>query len=247
MKIVGVIPARYASTRFPGKPLADIHGKPMVWWVYNQVKKASKLDEIYVAIDDERVAEICKKYNMNFKMTSPSHKTSTERVNEVASLVDATVYVCVNGDEPLIDPRVIDAIIPSSVDEFFAANLMTEIKSPVEVVDNTNIKVVTDDFFNAIFMSRSPIPYPRANMDYTYYKHIGVLAYTKEALNFFASTPKGKNELVEDINELRFIEYGKNLKMIEVETEVLSVDTPKDLEYVCEKIKLEAGGVNYDF
>ena len=165
-KIVGVIPARYASTRFPGKPLANIHGKPMIWWVYNQVKKASKIDEIYVAIDDERIAKVCKKHHINFQVTSPNHKTSTERVNEIASLVEGTVYVCVNGDEPLIDPKVIDAIVPASLDGFFAANIMTEIKNPVEVVDNTNIKVVTDESSNAIFMSRSPIPYPRANMNF---------------------------------------------------------------------------------
>ena len=236
-KTIAVIPARYASTRFPGKPLADIHGKPMIWWVYNQVIKASKIDDVYVAIDDDRVAEVCDKYGINFKMTSPSHNTSTERVNEIASLVEASVYVCINGDEPLIDPKVIDAIVPDSLDGFFVANLMTEIKNTVEVVDNTNIKVVTDDCSNAIFMSRSPIPYPRANMDFKYYKHIGVLAYTKEALEFFANSPKGKNELAEDINELRFMEYGKSLKMIEVETEILSVDTPKDLEYVRDKIK----------
>jgi len=236
-KTIAVIPARYGSTRYPGKPLADIHGKPMIWWVYNQVKKASKIDAIYVAIDDERVAEMCKKYHINFKMTSSNHKTSTERVNEIASLVEATVYVCINGDEPLIDPKVIDAIVPGSLEGFFAANLMTEITNPVEVIDNTNIKVVTDGFSNAIFMSRSPIPYPRSNMNFRYYKHIGVLAYTKEALNFFTSTPRGKNEIAEDINELRFMEYGRNLKMIVVNTEVLSVDTPKDLEYVREKIK----------
>ena len=238
MKIIAVIPARYGSTRFPGKPLADIHGKPMIWWVYNQVKKVTKINEVYVAIDDERVEEVCKNYHINYVMTSSNHKTSTERVNEVAGLVPADVYICINGDEPLIDPNVIERIIPDNLETFYASNLMTEIKNPVEVVDNTNIKVVTDSKDIALFMSRNPIPYPRSSINFTYYKHIGVLAYTKEALEFFSNTPKSKNELAEDINELRFIEYGKSLKMINVSTEALSVDTPKDLEFVRKCIKV---------
>jgi len=232
MKTVGVIPARYASTRFPGKPLVDICGKPMIWWVYSQVKKAEGFDEVYVATDDTRIADICSEYNMKFVMTSEHHGTSTERLWEVAGKIDADVYVCINGDEPLISPRIIEAIIPSSTEDFFAANLMSVIHDPVEVVDNTNIKVVTDSRGCALFMSRSPIPHPKASINYTYRKHLGVLAYTKEALEFFASTPKGANELIEDINELRFIEHNKPLRMIEVESESLSVDTPKDLEKV---------------
>ena len=234
MKIIGVIPARYASTRFPGKPLADIHGKPMIWWVYNQVKKVSGLSEVYIATDDKRIADVCEQRNMSFVMTNPDCNTSTERVYEVSRSIDSDIYICVNGDEPLIDPNVIAEILPNSLDGFYAANLMTAIKNPVEVVDTTNIKVAVDVFGNAVFMSRSPIPYPKAGMNFVYRKHIGVLAYCKEALKFFAETPKGQNENIEDINELRFIENGKKLRMIEVDTEILSVDNKKDLEYVCD-------------
>jgi 3-deoxy-manno-octulosonate cytidylyltransferase (CMP-KDO synthetase) len=232
MKIVGVIPARYASTRFPGKPLVDICGKPMIWWVYCQVKKVHELTDIFVATDDESIASVCKQYAIPVVMTSLNCKTSTERVYEVALTVDADVYVCINGDEPLIEPEVIAAIIPHSLDNFYASNLMTNVTNPVEVVDNTNIKVVTDKYEHALFMSRSPIPYPKAGMNFEYRKHLGVLAYTKEALRFFINTPKGKNENIEDINELRFIENNKSLCMVEVNTGSLSVDTPKDLEYV---------------
>lgn len=158
--------------------------------------------------------------------------TSTQRVWEAAQSLEGDVYVCVNGDEPLIDPQVIDQVVPSSAEGFFAANLMAPILSPVEAVDETNIKVVADETGRALFFSRSPIPHPKASVDYQFYKHLGVLAYTKEALAFFDSAPRGPLEAVEDINELRFIEHGKRLQMIPVQAKSLSVDTPKDLEYV---------------
>jgi 3-deoxy-manno-octulosonate cytidylyltransferase (CMP-KDO synthetase) len=234
MKIIGVIPARYKSTRFEGKPLADICGKPMIWWVYQQVRKAEKINEIYVATDDTRIMEVCERYSIKCCMTDNGHETSTERVNEVAHRVASDLYVCINGDEPLINPSIIDAIVPLKKPEndFFVANLMTRIKDPVEAIDSTNIKIVTDFENNALFMSRSPVPYPKSSISYQLYKHLGVLIYNIEALEFFADTPKGYNETVEDINELRFIEHGKKIKMIEVEAETLSVDTPKDLEKV---------------
>lgn len=234
MRVVAVIPARYQSSRFPGKPLADLCGYPLVWWVYRQVKKVTEIDEVYVATDDERIAKTCEKYAMHFVMTRNDHGTSTERVYEVAQKIPADYYVVINGDEPLIDPNIIRAIIPAGKqdDDFFVSNLMTEIKSPVEAVDFTNIKVVTDCDNNALFMSRSPIPYPKASIEYKYYKHVGVLIYDINALKFFATTPKGYNEKIEDVNELRFIEHGKKLKMVEVSANSLSVDTPKDLEHV---------------
>ena len=234
MHVIAVIPARYQSSRFPGKPLADLCGKPMLWWVYNQVKKAEKLDEVYVATDDERIFDMCEANGMNVVMTRAEHGTSTERVNEVADKVSADLYVVVNGDEPLIDPNIINAIVPNEKpkEDFFVSNLMTEIARASEVVDFTNIKVVTDEESNALFMSRNPIPYPKASIEFKYYKHVGVLIYNKAALEFFATTPKGYNEKIEDVNELRFIEHGKKLKMVEVVAHSLSVDTPKDLEFV---------------
>ena len=172
MRVVAIIPARYHSSRFPGKPLADLCGKPMIWWVYNQVKKVSEIDEVYVATDDKRIEEVCNKQRINVVMTRDDHGTSTERVNEVAHKVDADLYIVINGDEPLIDPEIIRAIIPTDemTPDFYVSNLMTEILRPSEVVDFTNIKVVTDEEENALFMSRSPIPYPKASIEYKYYK-----------------------------------------------------------------------------
>lgn len=243
MHTVAIIPARYNSSRFKGKPLADICSRPMIWWVYNQVKKSNKINEVYVATDNDTIKEVCQQYNIPCLMTSPNHKTSTQRIYEAAKNIKADIYICINGDEPLIDPKIIEQIIPDNMDSFFASNLMTKIHSPVQVIDDTNIKVVTDDQNNALFMSRSPIPHPKSSINFDYYKHLGVLAYSMDALKFFDATPKGKIEEIEDINELRFIEHGKKLKMIPVEAHTLSVDTPKDLEYVkgIIKSKLESG------
>lgn len=235
MKVIAIIPARYASTRFPAKPLADIHGKPMVWWVYNQVKKTKGLADVMVAIDSPEIKQVCEELGLNYIYTSSDHITSTERLNEVASKIDADYYICINGDEPLIDPEVIEKIIPSAPvndSEPFVANLMAEIKNPVEVIDNTNIKVVVNSKSEALFFSRSPIPHPKSSLDFSYFKHLGVLCYNKKALQFFSETPKGPVEKIEDVNELRFIENNIRLHMIPVETRTLSVDTPKDLEYV---------------
>lgn len=235
MKVIAVIPARYNSSRFPGKPLEFIQDKPMIAWVYGQVMQVKGIDDVYVATDDERIETVCKSYGMQVVMTRDDHTSSTTRVFEVSEQIDADLYVVINGDEPLIDPRMIEKIIPKEqpkTNGVFVANLMTKIKNPVEVVDFTNIKVVTDVNHNAMFFSRSPIPYPKNSMQYDYYKHVGVLIYNKEALAFFANTKKGPYETIEDVNEIRFIENGEQIKMIEVESESLSVDTKKDLEKV---------------
>lgn len=235
MKVVAVIPARYGSSRFEGKPLAEIGGVPMIAWVYHRVKRAAGVAEVYVATDDERIARACEVHGIGYVMTSSAHGTSTERLAEVASKVEADLYLCVNGDEPLIDPAVCEAIIPKDVpaDEIYVANLATKISSPAEVIDATNIKVVFSTSGHAQFMSRSPIPYPKSSLDFDYYKHVGVLIYNRAALDFFAATPRGGNEKVEDVNELRFIEHGVPLRMIIVEPgRGLSVDTPKDLERI---------------
>lgn len=232
MNTVAFIPARYHSSRFVGKPLADLCGRPMIWWVYNRVRQAHHIDSVYVATDSEEIRQTCEALDIACVMTSANHPTSTQRLYEAAQKINADVYVCINGDEPLIEPALVEQVIPETTEGFFAANLMTKIHHPAEVVDNTNIKVVTDRRGNALFMSRSPIPHPKASLEYDYYKHLGVLAYSMEALRFFAQTPKGPVEEIEDINELRFIENGKALRMIAVEAHTLSVDTPKDLHYV---------------
>ena len=129
MRAIAIIPARYDSTRFKGKPLADLCGRPMLWWVYHQVKKARRLAEVWVATDHPAIQEACGAYQIPCKLTSPQCPTSTQRVWEAAQSLEGDVYVCVNGDEPLIDPQVIDQVVPSSTEGFFAANLMAPILS----------------------------------------------------------------------------------------------------------------------
>lgn len=237
MHTVAFIPARYGSTRFKGKPLADICGKPMIWWVYHQVIKTKGINDTYVLTDSTEIEKVCKRFSMPCIITSGKHETGTERIFEAAGKIKADVYVCVNGDEPLIKPETIEKVLPGRKEDFFAANLMAKISSPAEVVDNTNIKVVTDAHGNALFMSRSPIPYPKGDIEIEYKKHLGVLAYSYDALDFFANTKKGSSEQAEEINELRFLEHGKKLKMVLVDSDTLSVDTPKDLSYVTKVIQ----------
>lgn len=236
MRVVGIIPSRYKSSRFEGKPLADICGKPMVWWVYNQVKKVKEIDEVYVATDDERIESVCKSYNMNVVMTSDQHKTPNDRVYEVSTKVDADVYVTILGDEPLISPEAIAAVIPKeeSIDEFYVTNLVTNIKDPVEVVDFTNNKLVTNRNNEIIYASRSPIPYPKGSMNFNYRKILGISAMSKASLEFYNTTPRSNVEIAEEIDLLRWVENFKKVVAIDFECTMLSVDTPKDLDKVRE-------------
>lgn len=239
MKCLGVIPARFKSSRFEGKPLADIHGKPMIWWVYNQAKKVKELEDVYVATDDTRIEEVCKKLGMNVMMTSNSHKTGTDRVGEVARKIRADLYVNIQGDEPLIEPEtIVKAIKPFYKDNTLkVSNLMTAIKDPIEVVNFTVPKVITNEQNIGIYLTRSASPYPKSSLDYKYYKQVCVYGFKPEALEFFCSTERGKIEKIEDIEILRFIENGIKVQFIEVDSETIAVDTPQDLLKVNTYIK----------
>lgn len=214
----------------------------MIEWVARRVALSHRISEVIVAVDDPRVEAACVEAGIRCLITRSDHGTSTERLNEVADHVQADLYIAVNGDEPLIDPEMIEQVIPESwpQDTPYAANLTSRMLSPTEVVDPTNIKVVWRPDGHAVYFSRSPIPYPKGSLDFDYYKHIGVIAYNREALRFFAQTPKGPIETAEDINELRFIENNVPLRMIVVEPQPgLSVDTPKDLKRVQEIVRKE--------
>jgi 3-deoxy-manno-octulosonate cytidylyltransferase (CMP-KDO synthetase) len=240
MKIVAVIPARYASTRFPGKPLADICGKPMLWWVHRQLKMVGGIDEVYIACDDERILEVCEKYGIPSVMTSDSHPTHLDRLAEFARKVDADFYINVNGDEPLMKPEYVEKLLPDSSEDpsgFYFANAMTLIKKPVEVVDTARIKIVTDTQGYAMYMARTPVPYPKGTAGFEYKKFVGIQCATKSALLFCGQTPRGPVESIEDIDEYRLLENGKKIKFVMVEAETLSVDTRKDLAKVIEIIK----------
>jgi 3-deoxy-manno-octulosonate cytidylyltransferase (CMP-KDO synthetase) len=240
MKIIGIIPARYKSSRFEGKPLADIHGKPMIWWVYQNLIQVNGINEVYVATDDKRISTVCEEYGINYLMTSNKHITPTDRIHEVSEKIYADLYVSVNGDEPLITAKTIEKIIPYNFVEnesLFISNLVSEIKNPVELADPSNLKVALNKNNKGIYISRGIVPYPKGSLEFTYKKHLGVYAFNKKALNFYNSTERGFIEEIEDIDLLRFIENGILINFQIVESKSLSVDTRSDLETVISILK----------
>lgn len=233
VKFVAVIPARYNSTRLPGKPLKEISGKPMLYWVYNNVKRMDVFEQVICAIDDERIEAACKKYDMKYLMTSNEHPEHISRVHEVSNYIQADYYVCINGDEPLISDECIRPALPNEKhDEPYFSGAMRVLTNPAETIDFSNIKLVTNREGRCIYMSRSPVPYPRGTLFFDFKKYMGVECFNKAALDFFVSTPMGVIERIEDIDHLRFLENGVNMYFHEVESESISVDTKKDLEYV---------------
>ncbi len=245
MRILGVIPARYASSRLPGKPIVDILGKPMIWWVYQQAIKYAGFSEVILATDDERILNVCKTYGINAMMTSKKHDTPTSRLYEVSTKASADLYVCIMGDEPLIDERCFSLIVPETAEnEYYVAALTNIITDAPDVIDFSNQKVVTNSNREALFISRSPIPYPKGTFNFQYEKVTGVQIFSKKALEFFSATPKSLLETAEENDLMRFIENGIPVKMIVSEYKTISVDTPKDIELV--KDVLKAKGADND-
>ena len=238
MKIIGVIPARYKSSRFPGKPLQDICGKPMIWWVYKQCKKVEDFDAVYVATDDDRIYKTCQDLDIEVIMTSENHKTGTDRIGEVARKIPADLIVNIQGDEPLLEPDTIKAAIKPfyTNPNLEISNLMTKIVNPVDVVNFTVPKVITNENGIGIYLTRATAPYPKGSLDYAYYKQVCVYGFKPEALQFYCDYGikhgKAKIEAIEDIEILRFIENGYKVQYIEVDSETVAVDTPNDLEIV---------------
>ena len=234
MNAIGVIPARYKSSRFPGKPLQDICGKPMVWWTYHQAAKASNLSEVYVATEDVRVADVCRQYAIPVVMTSDKHQNGTERLTEVAQKIMADYYVTIQGDDPLIETAAVETVLQVLLDfdDVGCVTLKTPYRNPVDVINGTTPKVVCDCYDNVLLFTRSAVPYPKASLDYVIYKPIGVYAFRRDTLLRYADLEKGPLEKAEDIELLRFIEHGIKVKVKEIVSNTISVDTPKDLERV---------------
>ena len=239
MKTIAVIPARYASTRMPGKPLADVLGKPMIWWVYRAAKACAQLDDVLIATDDTRIADVCAQYDMKCVMTSPDHDTPTGRIWEVSTKVDADLYLQLMGDEPLVDPAAFDLILPDTLpdDACYVAVLTNVMQHPADVVDFSNQKVVTNAAREVLMISRSPIPYPKGTLDFDYEKVTGIQLYSKQALQFYHDTPKSILERAEENDMMRYVENGRKVHAIVSPYKTVSVDTPKDLALVNEILK----------
>lgn len=249
MKIVGVIPSRYASTRFPGKGLADICGRPMLWWVYRSLKNSKGISEAYVATDNKVIIDEMDRLGIPWILTSDACPTHLERIYEVSTKIDADFYINVNGDEPLIESSCIEDMIPGediNPHSSYFANGMMILTDPIDAFDSSKIKIATDMQGYGMYMSRTPIPFPKGRSDYQLKKFVGVQCFTKKALEFVSKTPRGYLESIEDIDEFRFLENGHRVKFITTKATTLSVDTPKDLEKVRKIIeeKIEKGEIS---
>lgn len=245
MKIIGVIPARYQSSRLPGKPLADICGKPMIWWVYQQVQQVKELSEIYIATDDERIKDVCAKYNMPVLTTGTDTPNHIHRIWEVTEMIESDYYVSINGDEPLINPdniRQALCVLPKErLETPYFGSVYREMTDPTEVLDLANVKIVLGVNGQCLYQSRNPIPSVKGSLDFKYKKAIGIECFNKKALDFFVSTPMGVMEKIEDIDHLRFLENGVPIYYTKIKSESLSVDTKKDLERVRKIIAEQIG------
>jgi len=234
-KILGVIPARFASTRFPGKVLAHIAGKTMLQHVYERASLCTYLSSALIATDDERVYAAAKSFGARVRMTRSDHLSGTDRVAEAASAENAEIVVNIQGDEPLIDPAAIDAAILPMVHEpdLVMGTLKKRIEDPREITDPNVVKVVTDGRGDAIYFSRCAIPFDREKSAGTpYFKHIGLYVYRREFLLAYPALPVGPLETSERLEQLRALENGYGIRVVETEYESLGVDTPEDLERV---------------
>ncbi len=246
MHIVGVIPARYASTRLPAKPLVDLHGKPMVQRVYEQAKKARSLHEVVVATDDERIASAVRAFGGEIVMTSPEIRSGSDRVAAVAGQLRGDVFVNVQGDEPLLNPLMIDQAVQAFLDDQHAqvGTLAKQIESTDELMSPNSVKVVFDKDSYALYFSRSVIPHIRENSDYrswldhhTFYKHIGLYVFRRDVLLKFASMPESPLEKAERLEQLRALEAGFRIKVAITEFDSTPVDTQEDVERVIRSLR----------
>jgi len=240
MKIIGIIPARYGSTRLEGKPLKDICGKPMIQRVYEAAQGATLLDQVYVATDDQRIVEAVENFGGNVRMTAADHKTGTDRIAEVAAEIDTgsdtDIIVNLQGDEPLLNPAMIDEVIQPLVTEpdLPMSTLCVPILEEAALHDPNVVKVVFDQRGHALYFSRALILYPRKRDNFQAYEHLGLYAYRKAFLLTYITLPQTRLEINESLEQLRVLEAGYRLKVVVSvhPYDGVSVDTAEDLERV---------------
>jgi len=235
--VLAIIPARFGSSRFPGKPLASIAGKPMIQHVVEGVRRAQLVKSILVATDDERIKQAVEAFGGQAILTRPDHRTGTDRVAEVAAHVEAGIYVNIQGDEPLIDPGTVDAVVSAMVedDPVQIATPCAAITQSKEIMDPNIVKVVRDFDGNGLYFSRAPIPWVRDTKTTAaprHWKHIGLYAFRRETLLEYPTLPPGELEHIEQLEQLRWLENGFRLRLVETDYDALSVDVPADIERV---------------
>lgn len=248
-KIIALIPARMGSTRFPGKPLAEILGKPMIQRVYEQAKKARRISEVIVATDDKRILKVVQGFGGNAVMTSGNHSTGTDRIAEAAAKMDCDIVVNVQGDEPLIPPENIDLVVQPLLDEpqTRVSTLMMSCASVEDILDPNNTKVVSSQNGEALYFSRSPIPFFRQETNKeeqgskskektakisNWHIHIGIYAYTKNFLLQFAQLPESPLEKIEKLEQLRILQKGIPIKIVRTDKKSIGVDHPDVIKKV---------------
>jgi 3-deoxy-manno-octulosonate cytidylyltransferase (CMP-KDO synthetase) len=239
VKVLGIIPARYASTRFPGKPLAPVAGKPLIQHVIAQCQKVKSLSEVIVATDDSRIADVARKF-CRVEMTSPTHPSGSDRIAEVAGKISCDAVVNIQGDEPLIEPSVIDAVA-GALAESEMSTAATRIKNPAEL-DNPNVvKVVVNTAGRALYFSRRTMPYLREAASrpvseqlaaFPFLKHLGIYGYRRETLLRLVKFPVSPLEAAEKLEQLRALENNIPIAVMQVTYDSVGVDTPEDVEWV---------------
>lgn len=236
-RVVVVIPARYGSSRLPGKPLVSLAGLPMVQHVYARAKLAQKVGRVIVATDDDRIIKAVEAFGGEARMTRADHRTGTERVAEVAAHVEGDIFVNVQGDEPLLDPTSVDKAIGALLEEPTAAiaTVATPIRTPADIMDPNVCKVVLDFDDNALYFSRAPVPWVRdttSKIQVRHLKHLGLYVFQRDALLEYPTLPQGELERIEQLEQLRWLENGWKIRVAEVEHDAISVDVPEDVARV---------------
>jgi 3-deoxy-manno-octulosonate cytidylyltransferase (CMP-KDO synthetase) len=242
-KVVVVIPARFASTRLPGKPLVSFAGKPMIQHVYDRAKQALSVHEVLVATDDQRVMDAVASFGGQARLTRSDHRSGTERIAEVAAHEPGDIFVNVQGDEPLIDPHAIDAAVAALLEEPPAqiSTVATTIRHAADVMDPNVVKTVLDFDDFALYFSRAPIPWIRdthQKLHVKYWKHLGLYVFQRDALLEYPTLPQGQLEKIEQLEQLRWLENGWRIRVAEVPHDAVSVDVPEDIPRV-EKLMRE--------
>lgn len=243
MKIAAIIPCRYGSSRFDGKPLAMIAGRSMLQRVYEQAKQAKNITEVVVATDDHRIFEAVTTFGGKAVMTSESNRSGTDRVAEAAEKINLCpddIVINIQGDQPLLDPRCLDQVVGPflSNDELEMSTLAFAIISENEITNPKDVKVTFDNQGFALYFSRSPIPLARdADIRFDTYKHLGIYAYTRRFLDVFKNMPEGNLESIEKLEQLRVLEYGHRIKVVVTAYDSPEVDIPEDIARIEEMLK----------
>ncbi len=237
MKVVAVIPARLASTRLPRKMLREIAGEPLVAWVYRAAKRCAALTDVIVATDSEEILDYCRQQGFSVRMTSAAHRSGTERAQEISTQTIADVYLNIQGDEPLTRPEHIDTLLEIMRRPGVEVGTLKTPAAEIDVQNPGAVKVVTDSEGRALYFSRATIPYDRDHAHPRYYKHLGLYAHTKKALDMFVSWPESSLERIERLEQLRFLENGVPIYVGETPFDTVGVDTEEDLRRVEEILR----------